>query len=239
MEQETIGQMVTNDMRRASVFRKYRIDFCCGGKKTLEQVCREKNIEMAAIQADLAEAEKGRGQVPERVSDWDLGFLADYIVNIHHGYIRRVVPDLLAWSEKVAQKHGERLAETIGVAKIFRQVVEELASHMHKEEYVLFPYLHALTAAEKNGKPLDAPGFGNVKDPILAMENEHELVGQLFMKMEQLTNNFTPPADACNTHRALYSTLKEFEDDLFLHIHLENNILFPKAVAAEQKLLNR
>jgi regulator of cell morphogenesis and NO signaling len=233
----TIGEIVTKDIRKAKIFRKYGIDFCCGGKKTIGEVCQQKNIDPAELFTELNVIERDHSTTPGNPDKWELDFLASYIVNIHHLYVKNTIPLLLAWSHKVASVHGQTHPETIRIAQLFAVVVEELVPHMGKEENVLFPYINELVnASRKNIKPALA-GFGTVNNPIRMMENEHEAVGELFMEIEKLSNQFTPPADACNTFKALYATLKEFEDDLFLHIHLENNILFPKAALLEKSLL--
>lgn len=235
-QSETIGEIVTKDIRKAKVFRKYGIDFCCGGKRSLEETCSKKNIDIGKLKKELDAVERDHSAMPGNPDEWDLDFLAGYIVNIHHKYVRNTVPVLLAWSQKVASVHGDTHPEAIPIAQLFAAVAEELMSHMKKEEHVLFPYITSLANAVRDNKTPKPAGFGTVKNPIRMMEHEHESVGSLFMEIEKLSGGFTPPADACNTYKALYATLKEFEDDLFLHIHLENNILFPKAAALEEEL---
>jgi regulator of cell morphogenesis and NO signaling len=234
--EETIGEIVTRDIRKAKVFRKYGIDFCCGGKKTIAEVCEKKNIDPAKLSADLNESERDHSTMPGNPDKWELDFLANYIVNIHHAYVKNTIPVLLAWSQKVASVHGETHPETIRIAQLFGAIADELVPHMIKEENVLFPYVSLMVQASRENKKLSPVSFGTVDNPIRMMENEHEAVGELYMEIEKLSNQFTPPADACNTFKALYATLKEFEDDLFLHIHLENNILFPKAALLEKEL---
>lgn len=232
---QTIGEIVTGDLRKARVFRKYGVDFCCGGKKTLEQVCRDKKINQTELEHDL-ESVAGEPTTGEKADEWDIEFLADYIVNVHHTYIRQVTPDIDAWAAKVARVHGDRHPEVIALYNLFREASAELAGHMIKEENILFPYVKQLSRMKKGTTAVQESPFGTVLNPIHVMEKEHEIVGEIFTEMERVTNKFTPPVDACNTFRALYANLKEFEDDLFLHIHLENNILFPKAVKVEQEL---
>ncbi len=233
---ETIGEVVTKDIRKAKIFRKYGIDFCCGGKKTIAEVCQKKDIDFNKFYAELNAAEPDHSTMPGNPDKWELDFLATYIVNIHHAYVKVTIPVLLAWSQKVADVHGETHPETIRIAQLFGAIADELVPHMVKEEKLLFPYVSAMVNASRENKTLERGSFGTVNNPIRMMENEHEAVGELYMEIEKLSNHFTPPADACNTFKALYSTLKEFEDDLFLHIHLENNILFPKAAILEKEL---
>jgi regulator of cell morphogenesis and NO signaling len=164
---------------------------------------------------------------------WELDFLAEYIINVHHKYVREHLPSLQAWSEKVAKVHGEHSPETIRIAELVSEIASELSSHMVKEEQILFPAIVGMVKASKGD---GIPGFTRIEAPIQVMEHEHESVGNLFKEIEVLSNNFTPPAHACNTFRALYDLLQEFENDLFLHIHLENNILFPKAIVLRDQL---
>ncbi|CAN5862525.1 hypothetical protein BH11BAC7_BH11BAC7_21550 [soil metagenome] len=237
ISEETIGEIVTKDIRKAKTFRKYGIDFCCGGKKTVAEVCEKKNIDIIKLSAELNETESDHSTMPGNPDKWELDFLASYIVNIHHAYVKITIPVLLAWSQKLASVHGDTHPETIRIAQLFGAVADELLPHMIKEENVLFPYINMMVNASREGRTLTSGKFGTVANPIRMMENEHEAVGELYMEIEKLSNQFTPPADACNTFKALYATLKEFEDDLFLHIHLENNILFPKATIMEKSLL--
>lgn len=232
----TIGEIVTGDLRTAHVFRKYGIDFCCGGKKTLAQVCRDKNIDAEKLEADLNKVAGEPKTIESNADHWEADFLADYIINVHHTYVREAMPDLRVWAEKVARVHGHSHPEAVRIHELFTEIADELESHMVKEEMVLFPYIRQLCASKKAGNAPPDAAFGTVHHPITAMEHEHEQVGILFTEIEKLSNNFTPPADACNTFRALYNNLKEFENDLFLHIHLENNILFPKAEVLEREL---
>lgn len=232
---KTIAEIVTKDIRTAKIFRKYGIDFCCGGKKPVAEVCAQKNIDVNVIMAELATTDTDRQGASANADKWALDFLAGYIVNFHHNYVKESIPAIRLWADKVAKVHGDHNPETIRIAHLFTEISDELTSHMFKEENVLFPYIVDLVNSIKTGKPAALRGFGTVVNPIRMMEHEHETVGNLFKEIETLSGNFTPPEHACNTFRALYSALKEFEDDLFLHIHLENNILFPKAIAMESE----
>ncbi len=168
--------------------------------------------------------------------NWGLDFLIDHIINIHHAYVEESIPILLQYTNKVAKVHGHHYKEVVQVNELFTEVSQELSAHMKKEELILFPYMKQLIKADYEGKSPTAPSFGTVKNPIQMMEYEHENVGQVFKKIERLTNNYTPPNGACNTFRALFAKLDEFEQDLHLHIHLENNILHPKIIQLEKKI---
>ncbi|MBC3539027.1 iron-sulfur cluster repair di-iron protein [Rufibacter sediminis] len=237
-EEESIGELVAKDFRKAQVFKKYGIDFCCGGKKSVAQVCEEKGLDPAVVEHELKALPEASAGVQTDFASWDLSFLADYIVNIHHKYVREAIPALNEYTSKIARVHGANHPELLQVAKHFTNVANELESHMPKEERVLFPFIKQLNEAKQNGGKLDRPGFGSIQNPINMMEMEHEAAGGELEAIRELTDNFTLPADACATYQVAFSKLQEFEDDLHRHIHLENNILFPKALELEKEILN-
>jgi regulator of cell morphogenesis and NO signaling len=232
----TIGQLVTADWRKAEVFKKYGIDFCCGGKRTVEEVCLEKGINMLFIEAELAEID-GRSSLPFNFNAWDLDFLADYIVNNHHKYVKESVPFLSEILAKVTAVHWQNHNELIELKENVDELINELTMHMEKEEFVLFPYVKQLTGAARSNASLPTPPFGTIVNPISMMESEHRAAGDVLKNIEILTNNFTAPEDACTSYRVLFAKLYEFQNDLHQHIHLENNILFPKAIQLEKELL--
>jgi regulator of cell morphogenesis and NO signaling len=233
---ETLGQIAARDLRKAQVFKKYGLDFCCGGKKTVKQACAEKGLDVTKVEQELQQAEKLPSHRPLPYTDWSLDFLADYIVNTHHSYIRKNLPDIRSYSEKVMKVHGNHHPEMVTICQLVEEVNSELTSHMAKEESVLFPYIKELAAAKNNTQPLHAAHFGTVQNPINLMEIEHENVGKNLEAIRKLSNNYSLPEDACASYSLLYRMLNEFEDDLHLHIHLENNILFPKALEMEKQL---
>jgi regulator of cell morphogenesis and NO signaling len=235
---ETIGQMVVNDFRRAEVFRKFGLDFCCGGKKTLEQACAKKGLDVLQVKEELKKVEEKDDTNHENYDSWDLNFLADYIVNRHHSYVKESHPMLLEYSQKVARVHGERHPELIQIANDYLEIAEELSMHMNKEEMILFPYIKEMVDCKKEGGKMERAPFGSIENPINMMESEHTAVGEVTERMKELSNNFTPPEDACNSYRVLFSKLKEYEKDLHHHIHLENNILFKKAIELESELFS-
>lgn len=226
--EKSIGELVAADYRKAEIFKKFKIDFCCGGKKTLSQVCKEKKLDLMAIEHELTQNTVSISVASQNYNHWTLSFLVDYIVNTHHSYVKSAIPILLQYTDKVSKVHGKEHPEVIRIADIFKEIADELTSHMLKEERVLFPYIKALeNSVDEN------PGFGSIKNPIHMMEDEHETVGELFHLISELSSNYTAPQDACATYKVSYLKLKEFEDDLHQHIHLENNILFPKSIALE------
>jgi regulator of cell morphogenesis and NO signaling len=232
---ETLGQIAAKDLRKAQVFKKYGLDFCCGGKKTVKEACAEKGLDVTKVEKELQQADTMPSSRPLPYGDWSLDFLCDYIVNTHHSYVRKNLPDIKAYADKVAKVHGSRHPELLRINQLVPEIYTELMSHMIKEEKVLFPYIKELLATHHSGQPTQAAAFGTVQNPINMMEMEHELVGKNLEEIRLLSNNYLLPEDACASYSLLYRMLDEFEEDLHLHIHLENNILFPKALEVEQK----
>ena len=229
---KTIGDYVTENIKAAHVFKKYGIDFCCGGGITLEKACQDKGLDMSKVQQDLSEIEIERNH-SFNFNKWELSFLIDYVINEHHTYVRESIPIIAQYAEKVARVHGQNYPEVVKVYNIFMEVAEELYAHLDKEEQILFPYVKELESAKKEKRDAFVPPFGTVINPIRMMEHEHENAGDAFKEIAILTNNYTPPMAACNTFRALYAKLQEFEEDLHQHVHLENNIIHRKAASLE------
>lgn len=233
----TVAELVREDYRYADVFKSFGVDFCCGGKKPVDAVCAEKGIDSSELWQALEKVQaEDNGKAPE-YEQWSLDFLCDYIVNTHHKYVAQTIPLLSQYLDKLVQVHGQNHPELAQIASHFQAVGNEMFMHMNKEENILFPFIKELAAADQNGQTLTPPPFGSIKNPIAMMEQEHESAGGGMQAIRQLSSDFTPPADACNTYRVAFAKLREFEDDLHLHVHLENNILFPKAVELENELL--
>lgn len=235
---ETLGQIAANDLRKAEIFKKYGLDFCCGGKKTVKEACAEKGIDVTKVEQELQKADNltspGR---PLPYNDWSLDFLADFIVNTHHNYVKKTIPDIRRYAGKVMQVHSQRHPELKRVHDLTEAINAELTAHMIKEEKILFPYIKSLVAAKDNNTQTTQSLFGSIQNPVNMMEMEHEMVANDLSELRQITNNYTLPEDACASYTLLYNLLDEFENDLHIHVHLENNILFPKAVKLEKQLL--
>ncbi|MGN6196064.1 MAG: iron-sulfur cluster repair di-iron protein [Ginsengibacter sp.] len=233
---ETLGEIAAKDLRKAEVFKKYGLDFCCGGKKTVKEACAEKGIDVTKVEQELQNSDKSSFTAkPLPYNDWNLDFLADYIVNTHHSYVKKTIIDIRNYAGKVAKVHGAHHPELLRINQLAQEVCDEMSSHMVKEETVLFPYVKQLVAAKNNGQR--KVQFGNlqtVETPINMMEMEHELVGGNMDEIRKITNNYHLPEDACASYSFLFKTLDEFENDLHVHVHLENNILFPKALDLEK-----
>ncbi len=233
----TIGEMVASDFRMASVFSKYGIDFCCKGNRTLEEVCEKKNIPVSELTQKLAEASLSSGQ-PTDYAAWPSDLLIDYIEKRHHRYIEEKAPVIMQFLDKLCKVHGGRHPELFQINELFTESAGELAAHMKKEELILFPFIKKMEQAKRQGIPLSRPHFGTVENPVAMMKEEHTVEGERFEEISALTDGYNPPADACSTYRVAFAMLGEFEQDLHTHIHLENNILFPRAIAMERELQN-
>jgi len=230
----TVRDMVTADFRAAAVFHGYGIDFCCGGRQTLEEACRERNLCASEVARAVAKACRVPDESPRRYADLDTAALIAHIVEVHHEYVRQAIPALVAHTHKLAKSHGARHPELLDVAIVFDSVARDMTLHMGKEEGVLFPYIASAVEAVQAGaaEPPSAP-FGSIDNPIRMMEEEHETAGTAMALIRELTDNYTPPDDACTTYRICFRELEAFERDLHVHVHLENNILFPRARALE------
>ncbi len=227
---KTVGQIAASDYRKAKVFAKYGIDFCCGGKKMLKEICDAQGIDILQIEKDIQQIDNQNSGKELLYNDWSLDFLIDYILNTHHAYIRKAIPQLIQYADKVACVHSNNHPELITIQQMLYDVINELTNHMKKEEMVLFPYIKNLTKYNDG----EISNYGSVQNTINMMEMEHEVVGELFEKINALSNNYSLPTDACASYTLFYNLLKEFENDLHLHVHLENNILFPKAILLEK-----
>lgn len=235
-DEETIGELVTKDYRKAQIFKGFGVDFCCGGKKTITEVCEKKGIDAAELRSALASVNAEANVSENDYSNWDIGFFTDYIVQTHHKYVKENTPFILELANKVAKVHGTEHPEALQVAKLFSEVAADLMLHMSKEEKILFPFIKELASVQLLGGGLSSGAFGKVADPIRMMEAEHELAGDALRTIREITNNYTLPADACNSYTILYKKLDEYENDLHRHVHLENNILFPNAIKTELEL---
>lgn len=218
-----VGEIVTRDFRTAGVFTRAGIDFCCGGKKSLGEWCEEKNVDVGDLTAEIKDVTATAASPAQNFNEWDLDFLCDYIVNTHHKYVIKKLPELMFYTKKIADVHGNNHSELLVVADLFSQINDELRQHMQNEEQVLFPAVKRMLT-----NPNDADR-AIVKSEIDRMRGEHDFAGGAMDKINEITNGYTVPADGCSTYQVSFKVLNEFEDDLHVHVHLENNILFPKA----------
>jgi regulator of cell morphogenesis and NO signaling len=224
LRERSLGEIVVDDFRSANIFMEAGIDFCCGGKKTLEQACEEKNLDLSLIVNRLQALETSPSAAGLNFKDWPLDFLCDYLVNTHHTFVKKAMPDLVHYTQKIASVHGEHHPELIEVAGLFNKLNDELTQHLNNEEEILFP---AIKAALK-GDSMD--NTRTIRTEIERMHGEHEFAGGAMDQINLLTRHYQVPDDGCNTYHVTFKLLRQFEDDLHVHVHLENNILFPKAI---------
>lgn len=237
-EKNIVGELVAQDYRTASIFKNHGIDFCCNGNRTIAEACEKKKIDSSPLINLLKQAVQQSNQQSIDFNSWSPDLLADYIEKKHHRYVEQKTKEIIPFLYKVARVHGERHPELLEIEELFKHSAGELAAHMKKEELVLFPFIRKMVKMQNQQEAFTPALFGTVQNPITMMHHEHDTEGERFRKIAELTQNYTPPADACNTYKVTFSLLKEFEEDLHLHIHLENNILFPKAIEMENSFLS-
>lgn len=233
---KSVGQIVAEDYRTAQVFKDHKIDFCCNGGRSIQEVAREKGLNPQTL---LEEVDAARQQADNGAGDfesWPLDLLADYVVKTHHRYAEKQTQVLKPYLDKICKVHGGRHPELFEVKAIFDTISGEMAAHMKREELMLFPFIKKIVSAADKGETVDKSTGRTVENPVNMMKHEHDDQGEAFRKIAELTNDYTPPADACNTYKVTFGLLSDFENDLHKHIHLENNILFPKAIALEKEL---
>lgn len=220
-----IGEIVTQDFRAAEVFKNAGIDFCCGGNQSLEEACSDKKLDISAIETQLAKLEDSTPDASYNFKEWNLDFLIDYIVNTHHKTVLNLLPQLTFYTQKIAEVHGANHPELLEIATLFSQINVELLQHLKNEEEVLFPAIKELLTSNS------VSSKATIISEITRMAKEHEFAGGAMDTINILSHNYLVPEDGCNTYTVTYKLLEQFEDDLHIHVHLENNILYPKALA--------
>lgn len=233
---KTVRDLAVENPQAVRVFEKFKIDYCCGGHISFEEACRNAGAEMNQVSEMLVKAANGSDQNNMSDTDftkWSLASLSDYIVRKHHEFTRNENASITALLEKVCSIHGRNHAELFDIQKIFGTLRLELENHMLKEERMLFPYIALMESSLNFGQPIPPAPFGSAKNPVKVMVAEHDAAGEHLREIRQFSNHFAVPDDACITYQKLYGALENFEKDLHRHIHLENNILFPKAIQME------
>ena len=227
----TLGEIVARDFRAGAILDRYGLDYCCGGARTLAEGCQTRGVSVDRVVSDLEALDPEGRDEPEH----DPGALIDYIIVRHHAYVREVIPHIQQHLAKVVSAHAARHPELPFVESKFSTIAADMSMHMVKEERVLFPYIRALAEAVSEGTQPPPDMFGTVQNPIRMMEIEHQEAGDGIEAIRELTNGYEVPADACGTYSMVLRELEAFEKDLHAHVHLENNVLFPKAVELEEK----
>ena len=225
---QTLASIVSGNHQTVPVLEKYHLDFCCKGKRTLAEACSEKGLTVDTVAEELLNRMQAEQTSTFPFSSMNAEQLISYILIKHHFYVKQAMPTILSHLERVAQKHGDRFPYMVEVFSLFKEVSEEMTSHMQKEEMILFPRIKEIESLSSIGQRRNL-NEGYISGPIHVMEMEHDQAGEILYKIRQLTNSYTPPADACTTFRVSLAELKEFEEDLHKHVHLENNLLFPLA----------
>lgn len=228
----TVGALVTENPGRARVLEKYNLDYCCGGKKLLTEACIEKGLDFSTISDEILAYDAAHSA---QGTDWataPLAQLADHITKVHHGYLKEELPRIEYLADRVLNAHGAKYGHLAELNQVVHSLSAELQHHTNKEDNVLFPWIKRLEIATSAA---DIDG-SSVSGPISVMMAEHDDAGEALTRIKELTDNYTPPVDTCNTHRVFLSTLQELEADLHTHIHKENSILFPRAIAREEEL---
>lgn len=231
----TVGEIVADNFNNAGIFDKYGIDFCCHGSALLPEASKTAGADMEKV---IEEIEHLAPTTSENIDfkSWPLDLLVDYILKIHHRNIRTHGPEIEELLDKICRVHGEKHPSLYNVQALFHDSLSDLNAHLDKEELVLFPYIYEMVKAKLENTPLPEFHCGSIEAPISVMMAEHDIEGERYRHIEHLTNGYTAPEDACNSYRLVLQQLKAFEEALHQHIHLENNIVFPRSIKMEAKL---
>ena len=235
IENKTVREIAIENPATVSIFESLGIDYCCGGRRSLEEACDRAHVPLPRALELIAKTDlRDESQEKDHWVDASLADLIQQIVNRHHSFVRQEVPRLQALCDKVVSRHGEAHPELASIQALFGALAQELFAHMMKEEHILFPYLEKIEAAVLKNEPFPASCFGSIQMPIARMLADHDDAGELTAKIRSLASDFRAPEGACPSYLGLYHGLEEFERDLHRHIHLENNILFPRAMEMER-----
>lgn len=220
-----VGDIVASDFRTAELFKKVNIDFCCGGQMSLEDSCEVTGADLEKLIQEIQMLGDNPVNSGNNYQDWKLDFLCDYIINNHHTYVKKTLPELYEYTNKIADVHGDDHPELIELSNLFSQLKDELTQHLAKEEEVLFPAIKdAISTNSEESKLI-------IVSEIDRMNSEHEFAGTTMATINHITNGYELPEGACQTYSVCFQMLAQFESDLHMHVHLENNILFKKALA--------
>jgi regulator of cell morphogenesis and NO signaling len=230
-----VGEVVKLNFKTAPIFQANNIDYCCGGNKAISDACKEVGINPDQLIKQLETLAAQKDPDSEYINNLGLDELCNYIVKRHHAYVRESIPIVKKNLEKICQVHGEHHPELFKIKELFAGSAGDLTMHMQKEEIMLFPFIQRLESAKRENSPLPKAPFGSVSNPIGMMLADHQNEGKRFDEILRLSNNYQLPEDACTTYEVTFKQLRDYENDLYRHIHLENNILFPKAIELENE----
>lgn len=228
-----VRDVAINSPQATRVLEKLKIDYCCGGDRQLGEACATAGVELKTLEQMLADTDSVVTDARPDFQNISLAELITYILDTHHVFTKNEMVRLEALTAKVVSAHGENHSELLTVKSLLRQLCDDLTQHMFKEEQILFPFVIELEQSVLQSRPMPFAPFGTVNNPIRMMMMEHDTAGELLRELRKLTSDYAVPADACISYQTLYQALEGFEQDLHQHIHLENNILFPKAIAME------
>jgi regulator of cell morphogenesis and NO signaling len=237
----TVSEIVSNHYETADVFRSYGIDFCCGGKLPLKKVCEMNELDLDEIEKKL-EASIRRIWIPAtaKFQEWDIDFLTNYLVNIHHEYLRSTLPVAAEYLDRFVEGHRQKFPHLVELKKLFNEMAKDMMPHLMEEEEVIFPYIRHIAHAYESKESYASLFVRTLRKPVEnMMKHEHECMARTLGRMRKLTDHYTPPSAACPNHIVTYKKLQEIDNDLVQHMHLENDILFPRAISMEKELLQR
>lgn len=226
---ETLGELAAKDLRKIEVFKKYGLDFSCEGKKTVKEACAEKGLDVTQVEQELRQADKNSTSYQLPYDEWEIDFLADFIINTHHRYIRKNLPEITSYANKVMEVHCANNPELIEINNLVKEINTNITALIEEEENILFPKIKALANTDSS-KKVSSESLQNI---IHSAKKVHQLINKDVEEIKKLSNNYTLPEDACASYSQLYHMLSAFETDNLLHTHLENNLLFPKALKLE------
>lgn len=225
---QKIGDIVSDNYHAAGIFKAHGIDFCCGGGRPLGTVCEKQGIDLENLTEELKSIQWVNHSSGDNYNDWSPSFLIDYIINTHHTFVRQKTNEIPMYAAKVAKVHGERHPENVEIFKKFTLLSNELMEHLNDEEETVFPLIKRVSEKKGRGEAIGEDDLDELRNQLKLMIDDHEGAGQIMASIRKLSNDFTPPTDACKTYQVLYHNLAGFEDNLHKHVHLENNILFRK-----------
>ncbi|MES1216582.1 MAG: DUF542 domain-containing protein [Bacteroidota bacterium] len=240
-KESLVSDIVSSDYRTADVLRKYGIEYCCGGKWPLEMACKGRGLDTEIIMEELNRSVRNI-TISNSIdfSKWDIDFLIDYIINVHHEYIRIAAPQLVDQFQHFANDHQKKFPYLTEMERLINHLVKQLQPHLQQEEEIIFPYIKQIAHAFEHKESYAGLFVRTLRKPVESiMEHEHENIAKNLLRLRELSNNYTPPDTACISHKTAFLKLKEFDTDLVQHMHLENDILFPKGIKMEKDLLQK